>query len=176
MTACPAASACSTRAAATSKVAAAIVRAWRRNHMRISAAIWSLRERPALSFPPSSSPAISKSPRSRAVASSSSPSIGTNAPLSTRRCNSSRADSMRSNSSVVSNPARPSARAWAREPAISSSASRQSNWVDLLNRANSGEGPDENRPPHKAMDASCCCCSLITGFLVSIQVIRIYLG
>ena len=134
----------------------AMTRDWRRSHMRISAAIWSLRERPARSLPPSSSPAISSRPRSSAVASSSSSSTGANAPVSTRYCSSLSATSMRCSSSEVSSPARARARACAREPAMSSSASRQSNCVDLLSAASSGDGPDENRPPHNARCSPSC--------------------
>ena len=57
---------------------------------------------------------------------------------------------MRLSSSAVSRPARPRARAWAREPAMSSSASRQSNCVDFDRRASSGDGPEVKRPPHRA--------------------------
>ena len=51
-----------------------------RSHIRSWVAIWSLRERPARRRPPTSSPARSMSPRSRAVCTSSSSSAGRNAP------------------------------------------------------------------------------------------------
>ena len=146
----PAFSLCSIRALTRSSRSPAITREWRRNHMRIRQAIWSLRERPALSLPPSSSPAMSIRPRSRAVASSSSSSMGAKEPSSTWRWSVSSASSMRCSSSAVRSPARPRARAWAREPAMSSSTKRQSNCVDLDSRANSGDGPDVKRPPHRA--------------------------
>ena len=171
ITVSPACSAWPISAWTTSMICPAMKRAWRRSHMRISAAIWSLRDRPARSLPPSSSPAMSSRPRSSAVASSSSSSMGVNDPSSTERCSWSSAASIRLSSSLVSSPARPRARAWAREPAMSSSASRQSNWVDLLSRASSGEGPDENRPPHSAIECSGafeCSCSLFCSMDVGV--------
>ena len=162
----PAFSLCSIRALTRSSRSPAITREWRRSHIRIRQAIWSLRERPALSLPPSSSPAMLSRPRSSAVASSSSSSIGAKTPESTRRCSSSSADSMRLSSSSVSRPARPSARAWAREPAISSSARRQSNWVDLDRRASSAEGPELKRPPHRAR---CCSDALFSVIVPTLQ-------
>ena len=47
---------------------------------------------------------------------------------------------------------------------MSSSASRQSNWVDLLRRASSGDGPEVKRPPHSAIEWSCSLlCSMDIG-------------
>ena len=53
-----------------------------------------------------------------------------------------------SSSSSVSSPALCSTRAWAREPARSYGASRQSKWVDRDSASSSGLGPPANRPPH----------------------------
>ena len=72
---------------------------------------------------------------------------GAKEPSSTWRWSVSSASSMRCSSSAVRSPARPRARAWAREPAMSSSAKRQSNCVDLDSRASSGDGPDVSDHP-----------------------------
>ena len=52
--------------------------------------------------------------------------------------------------SSSSRPAPWSTRAWARDPAMSCRASRQSKWVDLDRAASASAGPPANRPPHSA--------------------------
>ncbi len=96
-----------------------MIRAWSRRYMRKRAAIWSLRDRPARSLPPSSGPSRSSRPRSRAVCTSSSAMVPVNEPSSTSAASRSRPASMRPSSSSVSSPARCSTRACAREPSMS---------------------------------------------------------
>ena len=100
-------------ASTTSQIPEPTRRAASRSHIRKSVATWSLRDRPARSFPPSSAPARSTRPRSRAECTSSSSGAGPNAPEATSASSFSRADSMPASSSSVSSPARCSTRACA---------------------------------------------------------------
>ncbi len=67
----------------SSRTRSAITVAWSRRYILNSVAIWSLRERPARSRPPSSGPSRSSSPRSRAEWTSSSSGCAVNSPDST---------------------------------------------------------------------------------------------
>ena len=124
-------------------------RACSRRYIRNSVAIWSLRERPARSRPPTSAPTRSMRPRSSAVCTSSSPSAGRNAPAATSSPSRSRPSSIAASVASSSSPAACSTRAWARDPAMSCGASRQSKWVDLDRAARASAGPPANRPPHR---------------------------
>ena len=141
----------STRASTTSSTRPATTRACSRRYIRNRVATWSLRERPARSRPPTSAPARSMSPRSRAECTSSSPSSGVKAPDSTSARSRSRASSIAASVVSSSRPAPCSTRACAREPARSCSASLQSKWVDFDSAARASAGPPAKRPPHKAV-------------------------
>ena len=116
-------------------------------------ATWSLRLRPARSLPPSA-PSRSSSPRSSAVCTSSSATVGRNDPFAQARSRSSRALSIELSSASVSSPARCSTRACAREARRSYRASRQSNWTLTDSRASASAGPAPNRPPHSRVGPS----------------------
>src|SRR5690625_198599 len=88
-------------------------------------------------------------PRSRAVCTSSSSGCGANAPETTSASSRSSASSMPASSVSSSRPAVASARACAREPAMSCRASRQSNWVERDSSVRASAGPPEKRPPHR---------------------------
>ncbi len=122
-------------------------RAWSRRYSRRSVATWSLRLRPARSLPPSE-PSRSSSPRSSAVCTSSSATVGRKLPSSTASSRSSRAASIESASASVSRPARCSIRACARDASRSYLASRQSKCTLSDSRASASAGPPSNRPPH----------------------------
>src|SRR5699024_995549 len=102
-------------------------------------AIWSLRDRPARSLPPSSGPAISMSPRSSEECTSSSDSAATYSPVSTRLSSSSNASCIPASSSSVSSLALWRTFACAFDPAMSYFANRQSKSVDLLSAARRSE-------------------------------------
>ena len=142
--------ACWMSASTTSSVSAAITRTWSRIYMRPRVATWSLRERPARSFPPRVGPAMSRRPRSRAECTSSSLTCGVNSPVSTRRPSSSSAASMSRSSLSPKSPARARTRACAFEPRTSYGARRQSKSVDLDRAAMTSAGPEAKRPPHRA--------------------------
>lgn len=145
-------SACAISAVSSSTSRDTTWRAWSRRYRRRSVATWSLRLRPARSLPPSA-PRRSSRPRSSAVCTSSSATVGRNSPDLHASSRSSRAPSMRSSSSAVSSPARLSTRACAREPSRSYGASRQSNWTLTESRASASDGPPSNRPPHRRVGA-----------------------
>src|SRR5581483_8099255 len=142
------ASARATRASWSSRISRPMIRAWSRRYIRPSVAIWSLRERPARSLPPSSGPSRSSRPRSSAVCTSSSATVPVKAPDSTSASSRSSPSSIRVSSSSVSSPALCSTRAWAREPAMSYGASRQSKCTDAESAASASDGPSAKRPPH----------------------------
>ena len=98
---------------------AATTRAWSRRNTLNSVAIWSLRERPARSRPPTSGPTSSSSSRSRAPWTSSSEGSGRSSPAAYRSPSTCRPRSSSAWSASASSPARCSALAWAREPARS---------------------------------------------------------
>src|SRR5690554_6503977 len=93
-------------------------------------------------------------PRSSAVCTSSSSSRGPKAPERTSASSRSRASSMPASSASSSRPAWCSTRACAWDPATSTSARRQSNWVDLLSAASAPLGPPANRPPQRLAEDS----------------------
>lgn len=130
-----------------SAISPPIVRAWSRRHMRKSVATWSFRERPARSLPPRSGPRRSSSPRSRAVCTSSSAMVPTKEPSATSASSWSRPASIRVSSSSSRRFALCSTRAWARDPAMSYGASRQSKWTDADSLASASAGPSAKRPP-----------------------------
>ena len=104
-------------------------------------AIWSLRDRPARSLPPTSGPTSSISSRSSAPWTSSS-ELGRLQASGRERLGSSTSSPRWSSfsSSAVSRPAAPSALACACEPAMSYSASRQSKCVERDSASSSGDG------------------------------------
>src|SRR4051794_41888114 len=79
--------------------------------------------------------------------------VGRNSPDAQAASRSSRAASIRPSSSGSSSPARARTRAWAREPAMSYGASRQSNWTLTDSRASASAGPPANRPPQSRVGA-----------------------
>src|SRR5215469_8845394 len=121
--------------------------AWSRRYRRRSVATWSLRDRPARSLPPRE-PMRSSSPRSSAVCTSSSATVGRKAPLWQSRSRPSSALSSLASSPLSSSPALCSTRACAFDASRSYRASRQSNWTLTDSRASVSAGPDSNRPPH----------------------------
>ncbi len=137
----------SARACATPTTSPRNVAIASRRYIRTSVAIWSLRERPARSRPPSSAPSRSVRPRSKAPWTSSSVGSGPKAPDSTSVARPSIPARSPDSSSSVSSPAPLSARACAREPARSYSASLQSNCVDCDSANIASAGPPANRPP-----------------------------
>src|SRR5450830_446380 len=145
----PAAAACPMNASTTSSTSPPRPRACSRRYMRTSVAIWSLRERPARSLPPSSPPARSMRPRSRAVWTSSSSGAGRKAPDATSARSRSSASTIPASSPSSSRPAPWSTCACAIEPAMSCPARRQSKCVDFDSAASASAGPPENRPPHR---------------------------
>src|SRR5690625_1954988 len=93
-------------------------------------------------------------PRSNAVWTSSSSGAGVKAPETTSASSRSSASSMPVSSSSSSSPAVASARAWAREPAMSWRARRQSNWVERDSSVSASAGAPVKRPPHRLSGAS----------------------
>src|SRR5882757_7180481 len=93
-------------------------------------------------------------PRSRAVWTSSSAGVPRNSPERTAASRSSSAPSSCASSSSVSSVARCSTRAWARDPARSYGASRQSKCTDSDSAASASEGPPAKRPPQSRVPGS----------------------
>ncbi len=141
------ASARPTRASCSSAIRPPMIRAWSRRYMRKSVAIWSLRERPARSLPPRSGPTRSSRPRSSAVCTSSSATVPVKLPSATSAASLSSPSCIRVSSSAVSRPAPCSTRAWAREPAMSYGARRQSKCTEAESFARASAGPAAKRPP-----------------------------
>src|SRR5579859_8195497 len=142
----PAATAWSISAVCSSVILLAMSRTWSRRYSRRSVATWSFRLRPARSLPPSA-PSRSSSPRSSAVCTSSSATVGRKVPSSTAWSRSSSAASIASSSASLSSPARCSTRACPREARRSYLASRQSKWTLSDSLASASAGPAANRPP-----------------------------
>ena len=94
-------------------------------------------------------PSRSSRPRSSAVCTSSSSTVGRNAPEAQAASRSSSAASIRPSSSGSSRPAPARTRACAREPARSYGARRQSNCTLTDSRASASAGPPANRPPQR---------------------------
>lgn len=141
------ASASPTRACWRSAISPPMIRAWSRRYIRKRVAIWSLRDRPARSLPPRSGPSRSSSPRSSAVCTSSSATVPVKSPEATSASSRSRPASIRSSSSGSSSPAVCSTRAWARDPAMSYGARRQSKCTEALSFSSASDGPSAKRPP-----------------------------
>src|SRR5690606_3481061 len=108
----------------------------------------------ARSLPPRAAPARSMRRRSGAVWTSSSSGGGAKAPETTSASSRSSASSIPPRSVSSSRPAAASARAWAREPAMSCRARRQSKWVERDSSVRASAGPPLNRPPHRLSGAS----------------------
>ena len=147
-------SAWATRASTTSSTRPPTTRACSRRYIRKSVATWSLRERPARRRPPRSVPTRSMRPRSSAVWTSSSSSAGVNAPESTSASRRSRPSIIPSRCSSERSPAACRTRAWAREPAMSCGARRQSKWVLFDSAASAWSGPPAKRPPQRLTRAA----------------------
>ncbi len=111
--------ACPDSALMTSVTSAPSRRASARRYIRMSVAIWSLRERPARRRPPRSVPTRSSSPRSRAVWTSSSAGTAVKLPSATSASRRVSPASIAASSSSVSSPAPCRTRAWAIDPAMS---------------------------------------------------------
>ncbi len=116
-----------------------------RSHSRMSVATWSLRERPVCSRLPAS-PTRSVSRRSMLRWTSSRSRDHTNSPraISARIC--AMPCSIRAKSSAGMIPVAASMRAWASDPAMSTSASRWSKSTDAVNRLTRSVTGSLNRP------------------------------
>src|SRR5262249_10848462 len=85
---------------------------------------------------------------------SSSSTVGRNSPDAQAASRSSSAASIRPSSAESSSPAPASTRAWAREPARSYGARRQSKWTGRDRRGTASAGQPRTRPPHRRVEPS----------------------
>ena len=117
-------------------------------YSRRSLAIWSLRDRPARSLPPTA-PRCSTSHRSIAPWTSSSSGSKGNSPAANSVAHSSIPRRRVAASSGSSTPMRCSSRTCARDPARSWRQSATSKDVDTPSCQAASSGPCSNRPPHR---------------------------
>ncbi len=105
-----------------------------------------------------------------AVCTSSSAIVPWKSPEATSRSSASRPSSIRLSSSPVSSPAVCRTRAWAREPAMSYGARRQSKWTDAESFSRASAGPSAKRPPQRRTSSlsALSLFSLLTGGCLSV--------